>query len=239
MKVYINKITGLDDAMVSLLMSKRSWTRDKEQEIRDTVRFNCNTNGWVDNLIEPEFERQMEILIKWGKLHTTLLRFIDISITVEGLHRGGQDDWDSHAKRIDNRIVRSSTRLANFKDDEKSEWYKEKIKYPFEVLTDLGIQLPEQYTDTEGNTFVKSDFGYVREGMENNRDVRRGLYPLAIPSNFIFKVQYPELCHIIQHRDINSGANPEVKFLAELIREQLTDMNRWLGENLDKVKMQK
>ena len=29
MKVYLNEITGIAPAMVSLLMSKRSWTREK------------------------------------------------------------------------------------------------------------------------------------------------------------------------------------------------------------------
>ena len=34
MKVYVNKITGIDDAIVSMFMSKRSWTRELEEDIQ-------------------------------------------------------------------------------------------------------------------------------------------------------------------------------------------------------------
>ena len=33
MKVYLNEISGLWQAIVSMYMSKRSWTREKEMEI--------------------------------------------------------------------------------------------------------------------------------------------------------------------------------------------------------------
>ena len=34
MKVYLNEVTGLADALVSMYMSKRTWTRELEEEIR-------------------------------------------------------------------------------------------------------------------------------------------------------------------------------------------------------------
>ena len=66
-----------------------------------------------------------------------MLRFEDISVVVEGLHRGATDDLDSHAKRMDNRIIRSSTRLADYHEGEVSEWYEDKIITWDEVLNIL------------------------------------------------------------------------------------------------------
>ena len=116
MEAYLNSIHGIDDAMVSMLMSKRSWTREKELDIRALCERITDRNGFPNwTLADPKdiakFNDQLDILVKWGKKHTTLLRFIDISVTVKGLHRAGQDDWDSHAKRFDNRIIRNSTRI--------------------------------------------------------------------------------------------------------------------------------
>ena len=67
-----------------------------------------------------KFNGWLFTLLKMGKKHITVLRFIDISIMTEGLHRAGQDDVDAHARRFDNRIIRSSTRLSTFSDDEIS-----------------------------------------------------------------------------------------------------------------------
>ena len=157
MKVYLNEITGLAPAMVSLLMSKRSWTREKEQQIYQLVRTCTDERGAVRAEVPEEFIKKMESIITWGVYgvydrskingHTTLLRYIDLCFTVEGLHRYGQDDLDSHAKRMDNRIVRSSTRLAKFSDGEKSDYYKGKILYPFEAFKKLGINIPETLID--------------------------------------------------------------------------------------------
>lgn len=131
LKVHLNQITGIDDALVSLLMSK---------EVIHVKRINDSSNGKRGinrtGVLKEDSERlqkELEKLFKY-KEHTTLFRFIDLSFVVEGLHRGAQDDFDSHAKRLDNRIVRSSTRLAKFYDGEKSEWYQDKILYTDEIL---------------------------------------------------------------------------------------------------------
>lgn len=239
MKVYLNKITGIDDALVSLLMSKRTWTREKELEIRKMVRSALTEEGFLKEN-EKDFLLQMDKLIKYGVGygHTTLLRFIDLSFTVEGLHRGGQDDFDSHAKRLDSRIVRSSTRLATFEQGEFSDYYKGKVLTPEDICGHLGIELPKEI-DIDGTTYVKGAFGYIKKGLEDNKDVKRGLYPLGIPSNFIFKVQYPEFGHIYQHRCYGSTANPEVQQMVEMAREDLNEKMEPLGRNLEKIKMQK
>ena len=247
MKVYLNEITGIAPAMVSLLMSKRSWTREKEQQIYQLVRTCTDERGAVRAGVPEEFIKKMESLITWGVYgvpdrsktngHTTLLRYIDLSFTVEGLHRYGQDDLDSHAKRMDNRIVRSSTRLAKFNDGEKSDYYKGKILYPFEAFRQMGIDIPE-FVTSEGNVYVLTDFGYVREDLVDNQDAKRGLYPGAIPSNFTFKIQFPEFCHVYNHRNEEGSANPEVKKCVEMSALLIKNANKWLYSVIGDVKMQ-
>jgi hypothetical protein len=242
MKVYLNQITGIDDAAVSMLMSKRSWTRDKEMELRNLVYNATTKEGFTANCSHDVMTAYMDLmdkLIKYGvgQMHTTLLRFIDLSFTVEGLHRAGQDDWDAHTKRLDNRIIRASTRLGTFKEGEVSEYYKDKIKFPFEVLEKLGIPMPDEFYE-DGVTYSKVDYGYVRKDLKDIQDVKRGLYPESIPSNFIFKVQYPELCHIIQFRDNKGHAHPEVQYVAEQIKEAVYTANWNLGDNLTKLVME-
>jgi len=241
MRVYLNSVSGVDDAMVSLLMSKRTWTREKEEQIRRLVGENLTREGFLDNP-DRRFLSEVDKLIKYGVQygHTTLLRFIDLSYTVEGLHRGAQDDFDSHAKRLDNRIVRSSTRLATFENGEKSDYYEGKIIYPFDLCKELGIELPDEITKN-GKTYSRVHFGYIDQsfvGTKEENDVRRGLYPLGIPSNFIFKAQLPEFAHIVQHRDHKSEANPELIEMIESAKEQLTQKFEPLGKQLVKIKMQ-
>lgn len=228
MKVYLNAITGIDDAIVSMYMSKRTWTRELEEKIRN-ASFLCTTRkGQLHK--EPLGEKHKEILdfftdelnkvTKWGKRHMTMLRFVDISVTVEGLHRAGQDDLDSHAMRFNNRIIRSSTRLAKFTTGEMSDYYQGKIIPTDVALAALGIETPDKL-EYEGETYVKTVNGYVLEGMESNKDVLRGLYMLSIPSNFIFKCQLTEFAHVYKERNKNGTANPEVKECVEEICDQL------------------
>lgn len=241
MKVYLNSVTGVEDALVSLLMSKRTWSREREEQIRELVSENLTREGFL-NVQDERFLGEIDKLIKYGVQfgHTTLLRFIDLSYTVEGLHRGAQDDFDSHAKRLDNRIVRSSTRLATFENGEKSEYYEGKIIYPFDICQELGIELPDEITK-DGKTFQRVHFGYIDQsfiGSREENDVRRGLYPLGIPSNFIFKAQIPEFAHIVQHRDYKSQANPELIEMIESAKEQLIEKFEPLGHQLVKIRMQ-
>lgn len=227
MKVYLNKITGIDDAIVSMYMSKRTWTRELEEKIRRAVYLCTNNKGAVStvgisdrnqDLADP-FKTELAKVCKWGKRHMTMLRFVDISVTVEGMHRAGQDDVDSHAQRFNNRIIRSSTRLAKF-DYEVSDYYNGKVIPTDVALAALGIATPEKL-EYEGRTYVKTVNGYVLEGMENNKDVLRGLYMLSIPSNFIFKCQLTEWAHVYKERNKNGTANPEVKEFCEAVCDQL------------------
>ena len=162
----------------------------------------------------------MNTLLKWGRRHITMLKFIDISITVEGLHRGGQDDWDAHAQRLNNRIIRNSTRLAEFQEGEKSEFYQGKILTTDEALAVIEMKAPDTIIK-DGVTYVKTVNGYIDERYKDDKDVKRGLYMLSIPSNFIFKVNLAEFAHVFQERNKDGGANPEVKLLAETIVSEL------------------
>lgn len=234
MKVYVNKITGIDDAIVSMFMSRRTWTRELEMEVRDVCECVLDKNGYVRKDADPEkyanFSGWMDKLTKWGKQHITMLRFINFSVTVEGLHRGGQDDWDAHARRYENRIIRSSTRMSQF-GYEMSDFYKDKILPTDMALEILGVQLPEKF-EHNGKTYVKRVNGYIEELYADDKDVQRGLYMLSIPSNFIFDVNLTEWAHVYKERNSTGRAHPEVKECAEAIAFQLAHAVPWFNWEL-------
>lgn len=223
MKVNVKSITGFEDAFIAMYLSKRTWTDELDKEIRGICDNVLDKNGniktataSVENI--TKFNKWLEMLLRIGKKHITLLRFIDISIMTEGLHRAGQDDIDAHARRFDNRIIRNSTRLATFGEDEMSDWYKNKIITTDKAAQLLNIELPcELYH--EGNTYVKAPNGYIKKEYENSKDVRRGLYMLSIPSNFISKINLCEFGHVFKERNKDGGANPEVKEWAEAVTD--------------------
>lgn len=229
MNVTVNSITGFEDAFVAMYMSKRTWTPELDREIRTICNVVLDRNGRIIDGCNVEslekFNKWLEMLLRMGRKHITLLRYIDISIMTEGIHRAGQDDIDAHARRFDNRIIRSSTRLAEFSDGEMSDYYRDKILTSDEALkVALGIDMPEMI-EYEGNTYFKSTNGYVKEEYKDNKDVKRGLYMLSIPSNFVSKINLCEWGHIFGERNENGGANPEVKEWAERVMKQITDIH--------------
>lgn len=238
MKVYLNEITGMADALVSMYMSKRSWTPELDEEIRDDWWSYCHDNDWErDGKIVERTEKRIESFCKYAWKHTTMLDFVTISATVEGIHRAGQDDWDAHACRFNNRIIRASTRLADFEEGEMSDFYKGKI-----IPTDVAVKelfsnhsLPEEMW-VDGQKYVKTVNGYIREDLKDNRDVKRGLYMESIPSNFIFKVNMAQWAHVYRLRNKNGTANPEVKQLAEMLQDEIEKQMPWFDrEFLAKV----
>ena len=122
-------------------------------------------------------------------------------------------DFDSHAKRFDNRIIRSSTRLATY-GNEKSDYYKDKILTTDEALNILEIKSPDTVI-YNSKTYVKTTNGYILEEYKDNKDVMRGLYMLSIPSNFIFRINLTEFSHLYKERGEHGTANFEVKECAE------------------------
>ena len=230
MNVNINSITGFEDAFVAMYISKRSWTPELDKEIRGVCDNVLDRHGFINSNCDADdlekFNKWLGMLLRMGRKHITLLRFIDISIMTEGLHRAGQDDVDAHARRFDNRIIRSSTRLATFSDDEMSDYYKDKILTDSKVIKAvLGIDMPEEI-EYEGNKYVKSPNGYVKEEYKDNKDVKRGLYMLSIPSNFVSKINLCEWGHVFKERNENGGANPEVKQWAEEVMRKITNYHK-------------
>ena len=228
MNVTVNSITGFEDAFVAMYMSKRTWTPELDKDIRSTCDAVLDRNGRIVNDYDAEslekFNKWLGMLLRMGRRHITVLRYIDISIMTEGIHRGGQDDIDAHARRFDNRIIRSSTRLAEFSEGEMSDYYRGKIISTDEALNILNIDIPDSF-EFMGRTYYKSPNGYIKEGYEDNKDVKRGLYMLSIPSNFVSKINLCEWGHVFKERNKNGGANPEVKEWAEEVMKQITDMH--------------
>ena len=236
MKVYLTEMHSIRDAIRTMYMSKRTWTPELEVKLKVAVNHCTNRDGRPydgldlnnDDSIKTEFDDMLNKLFKWGKQHITMLRFLDLSVVVEGLHRGATDDLDAHAKRMDNRIIRSSTRLADYKSSEMSEWYEGKIIPTDMALKILFMELPDEI-EYEGNTYVRVENGYIIKGKENNKDVKRGLYMLSLPMNFTFKINIVEFAHVYIERGKskkNGGlahgtAAPELQDMIENLVDQI------------------
>lgn len=222
----VKKITGYEDAIISLLMSKRSWTPEKDREIRALVHEQIDPYGVIKKAeLTEELKKYLSLINKYGVKHTTLFRFINISIMTEGMHRGGQDDIDSHAERFDTRIIRSSTRteVGKFEPWEMSSYYKGKI-YPMTMALEyLGIDTPDVFFDDDGRKWVKRSNGYVLDEYKDNYDVIRGLYMESLPSNFISQISLYQWAHVYKLRGNTGNAHPEVKEWAESITKQIED----------------
>lgn len=229
MKIKLNHITGIADSMIAMHMSRRQWNEDLEALIEHICERSNDEKGFYkgENNVDTEtYNSYLDKVLKWGRKHITLLKFIDISVTVQGLHRAGQDDWDSHAYRFHNRIVRMSTRDQDLRENGTipvSEWYEGKIVPLDDALRKLNIDIPDSYVDENGIKYVRNTNGFVREDLKDNGDVRRGLYMLSIPSNFIFRCNLADWAHVYQQRGQHGRANPEVKKCCETIATQLNE----------------
>lgn len=235
MEVYLNKVTGIDDALVSMMMSNRVWTKEREDEVREMCSICTDDAGALKKIINnsnsarllneeiAKLSKKIDSLVKIGKRHITLLRFIDFSFTVNGLHRAGQDDWDAHAYRFNNRIVRASSRQQRnpVKTEDKSDWYKGKILSTDEMLEKCNIDIPKE-VELDGQKFVKVMNGYAVADLKEDPDVLRGLWMQSWPSIFIFKVNLVDWCHVYQERNSEGNAHPEVKMLAESCAATIT-----------------
>lgn len=227
MQTFLNRIDGIDDAITTLFLSKRTLTRDLELDIRRSVQehsahtYDGTTPlGALVTRPDAQLDSWLSTLFKWGVKHITMLRFIDLSFSVYGLHRGGQDDLDAHSYRMHNRIIRSSTRLADFSTGEVSDYYAGKIIPTDVALAYLGITTPEEI-EYNGTTYVRATNGYIVKGMEDSRDAKRGLYMLSIPSNFVFRIPLTEFAHVYRERREGGTANPEVKQSVESMVDQV------------------
>ncbi len=231
-RIELVEITGLAQAITELKISKKNYNQKEHHRIMKMIKEETDYRGFIKNN-NPKFELNelCNKVAKWGagvdldvKIdagHDVLLRDIDICFITHGLHRGGQDDLDSHAKRFDNRIVRESTRLATFDDCECSEWYLDKIKSTNVVLNELGVEVPKEYTDKNGINWIYVSNGYVRKPYVDDKDVLRGNYPLSIPSTASWKINLHDLRHVYMRRNVNTHAHPELTNLMESLADQI------------------
>lgn len=230
MKVKVTSIRGFDDMFVTMFISKRHWNWELDEKIRGVCDRVVDSNGRIRPVVDAT---DMELFTDWlgkalriGKNHITILRFLDIAIMTEGLHRAGQDDVDSHAVRFNNRIIRTATAHAKFLDGELSEWYQDKVLTTNQVLEILGIETPESFTTLDGDTYVKCNNGYVKKEYKDNGHVTRGLNYQGFPSDFKSKINLCEWGHVYGLRNNNGHANPEVKIWAESVMEQITQFHK-------------
>lgn len=249
MKFKLMKVTGIDDALMSLKMSYRHWTEEDHTRAINDVYSYTDVAGKIipggkayDTVGYLNFLESLDKLAKWGAGvgngdayvgdgHETILRFIDLTFITEGLHRGAQDDLDAHAVRFNNRIVRASTRLATF-GDEKSDWYKGKILSVEEALKIAGDTLPEVISDDNGTAWVYHSNGYVRSDLLGDKDVLRGNYPLSIPSTAIWKINFQDLRHVYMRRNAKTTAAPELQEGIEQLADQVEE---WIPGDLGKL----
>ena len=241
MKFTLMEVRGLADACLALKMSKRSYTQEYENKLRDAIRFctyektgffykeatMAKENGdyvWLVN--------ELNKVAKWGAGvgvdtsidagHETILRFIDFSIHVEGLHRGAMDDFDAHAMRMNNRIVRSSTRgNGAYNANEMSDWYKDKI-----VTAGYIDSVNGSASDTitiDGEVYVNVGDGYIRKDLAQNGDAQRGLYRLSIPMDCICKINLHDMRHIYMRRNKYTHASPELAYGIEMLADQIEE----------------
>ena len=249
MEFKLMKVTGIDDALMSLKMSYRHWTEEEHIKAVNDVHNYTDIYGKVisgdkayDTMGYLNFLDSLDKLAKWGAGvgngeayagdgHETILRFIDFTFITEGLHRGAQDDLDAHAARFNNRIVRASTRLAMF-GDEMSDWYKGKILSVEEALKITDDTLPDVISDEDGTMWVHRANGYVRIDLIKDKDVIRGTYPLSIPSTAIWKINFQDLRHVYMRRNIKTTAAPELKEGIEQLADQIEE---WIPGDLGKL----
>lgn len=227
MRVNFLEMHSWRDLIRSMYMSKRHWDCDKEHELEEICRKSTDHSGRIKEDAPEEFWSEVNKALAIGQKHTTLLRMLDISVYVQGLHRGAMDDFDSHAKRLESRIIRSSTRLGFFDPEEQSDWYRGKILTlgMAEVVT--GTFLPKSVILGE-NEYIRVGGGYVKKGLEKDKDVLRGLLPLSIPCDFTFKCNLTEFAHIYRERGSSAnGANgtaaPELQEMVEWIATRLEE----------------
>ena len=243
MQIKLMSVTGLDAAIEALRVSNRNYTLQEHDELLQDVRELTDYRGFVlpkaehPNADYDKFMTSLQKVAKWGAGvgvsdykdagHDTILRYIDFTFATIGLHRGAQDDLDAHAGRFNTRIVRASTRTKSiFEEAEKSEWYQTRIRTVTDMCRATGVDIPESYTDDNGETWIFRNGGYINSKYINEKninDYNRGYYNLSIPSDALWKVDLYDLRHIYMRRNQFTKASPELKIAIESLADQVED----------------
>ena len=86
MKVILNSVDGISDAIEAMFFSKRSWNIDKHGFLNNGL-----LRTEENELCYQQFNNWLNMVCKMAVHHITIGKFIDLSFIVEGLHRAGQD----------------------------------------------------------------------------------------------------------------------------------------------------
>lgn len=247
MAITLTEVNGIAAAIVSLKQTKRTFSMEEYERIQKLIYDHSNYKGFIvppDNHdgrnSQKYLEEHEEIikftdnLAKWGAGwhqkdagtwidagHETLLRYIDITFVVENCGYGTVADLDAHVMRFNNRIIRSSSRLAKYQELETSWWYQDKNLGLAEVADVIGLEFPEKFTDENGKVWVRAQNGYVPEGFDENGDYTRGNYPLHIPMNAICKINLFDLRHVYKRRNAYTHATQELRHDIESLADQV------------------
>ncbi|MBP0064298.1 hypothetical protein JYQ78_13955, partial [Anaerobutyricum hallii] len=88
MKATVKSITGFYEAFVSMFMSKRTWTSELDEEIKIVCNDVLDSDGRLKENQNVEsykkFSKWLNMLLRMGKRHITVLRYLDITIMTEG-----------------------------------------------------------------------------------------------------------------------------------------------------------
>lgn len=264
MEFNLYKVSGYEEAILSLRMSKGKFYSPKiAKDIQNLVYVLTNEQGFLNteqqynvklslvdysnnNKVTGNYEKDLNEFKRLLGLtlnnamgehnHHTLMKYIDISFFTDGLHRGAQDDLDSHAIAFNNRITRFSSRLAVIDKQEVSEWYQDKI-IPFDkVIKVFGVDVPQQI-ESGGDIFEYTPFGYVLQKYnkihEDNglrKDVLRGGMNLGMPSNALWKTDLFNLRYVYQMRSKLTKAAPELRIGMEQLADQIEQSIPVFGE---------
>lgn len=227
MKAQVIEVTGYVPAIASLYVTKRNLDQARLEDIKYHVAVSTDRWGRVINPTK-EFNEYMDKVIKYGVRfeHEKILEFIKIVVFMEGLHRGGQDDYDAHSKRMT--IIRSSTRASKKSSDvpEISDYYKDKILPLFKIRD----KLPQEI-----DKYVLTSWGYVRKDLIDNPDVLRGNVGLSCACDNISEMSFRDWRYVYHLRRKGTHAAPELQEAVEQVRKDLYNFCPQLGDMLGKV----
>ncbi len=230
MLVKLREIGGIAAALADLHITRGKWTPETDARIYGMVETCCTTRGKLVLEI-PDYPSVCATLVKHATTgpepHHTILAPIEIHAIVDGISRGAQDDFDSHAGRL-LYIMRQSSRRSSM--GELAPWYQDRIASPEE----LGLELPD-VVERNGQQWIHTTNGYVRAEYAGQRDTERGLRRLGDASMFAFGVNLDNLRHIWHERRPGSGAHADVQEMMGLLRAEIVAWQPWIGELLPEV----
>ena len=81
------EVWGFKHALRGMRNPKDSWDKSDSEYWIPNKFMEENVGG--ENI--EDFNRWLDMLLRMGRKHITVLRYIDVSIMTEGIHRAGQD----------------------------------------------------------------------------------------------------------------------------------------------------